>query len=369
MREVCYNLLGCFNNNPPYHRHELINVWLPEPPSITATRHLVYSRAHRHTPVTVSYKDKSSVKDVTSIDPSLPLKVIIHGYLSDSTKKYYQDMKDLLLDKEGVNVYMVDWRRGAARDYFQAVANLRGIAAEVELVLLQFVSEGLSLDLVHIIGVSLGAHMAGKIGQRSGGLVGRITGLDPASPAFEGFPPEVRLDESDAMFVDVIHTDAVRTGRPGLLLRGLFYGLGTFEKSGHLDVYVNGGMKQPGCTDGLRLTYRDVVCSHIRSIHLFIESINSVCPLTTYTCNNLGEFERGQCLDCTGRSSCNSLGYHSNSSRGLGAAFLNTHAVAPFCGFHHHVTLNVLNTVKGSVQVVLTGTKVSLMCPKKRWEI
>lgn len=37
--------------------------------------------------------------------------------------------------------------------------------------------------------------------------LGRITGLDPAEPFFQYMPASVRLDPTDATFVDVIHTD------------------------------------------------------------------------------------------------------------------------------------------------------------------
>lgn len=59
---------------------------------------------------------------------------------------------------------------------------------------------------VHIIGHSLGAHTAGYAGERIDKL-GRITGLDPAEPYFQGMPEQVRLDPNDADLVDVIHTD------------------------------------------------------------------------------------------------------------------------------------------------------------------
>ena len=60
----------------------------------------------------------------------------------------------------------------------------------------------------HIIGHSLGSHVAGYAGERLKGL-GRITGLDPAGPYYEWMPPEVRLDPTDAEFVDAIHSDAM----------------------------------------------------------------------------------------------------------------------------------------------------------------
>lgn len=59
-----------------------------------------------------------------------------------------------------------------------------------------------------MIGFSLGAHVAGIAGQEilkltSGRKIGRITGLDPAGPEFDGKDNYRVLDKSDARFVDV----------------------------------------------------------------------------------------------------------------------------------------------------------------------
>jgi hypothetical protein len=71
----------------------------------------------------------------------------------------------------------------------------------------------------HIIGHSLGAHLAGFVGDfistntsRVRRQIGRISGLDPASPHFSPleYPRNARLDDGDAVFVDVIHTDVAR---------------------------------------------------------------------------------------------------------------------------------------------------------------
>lgn len=62
--------------------------------------------------------------------------------------------------------------------------------------------------------------------------------MDPAEPDFEHLSEGIRLDPADANFVDVIHTN-------GAPLSSLGYGL--MQASGHVDFYVNGGEKQPGC--------------------------------------------------------------------------------------------------------------------------
>ena len=57
--------------------------------------------------------------------------------------------------------------------------------------------------------------------------------MDPAGPYFGDQDPAVRLDPTDAAYVDVIHTDT-RV-------------LGTSRNLGHADFFVNGGSEQPGC--------------------------------------------------------------------------------------------------------------------------
>lgn len=42
-----------------------------------------------------------------------------------------------------------------------------------------------------------------------------------------------KLDPSDALFVDVIHSNALVQGK--------------IERCGHVDFYMNGGILQPGC--------------------------------------------------------------------------------------------------------------------------
>ena len=65
-----------------------------------------------------------------------------------------------------------------------------------------------------------------------------MTGLDPAGPLFEGYDPSVRLDKTDASYVDVIHSNGES------LIVG---GFGTWEPIGHADFYPNGGRAQRGC--------------------------------------------------------------------------------------------------------------------------
>lgn len=146
------------------------------------------------------------------------------------------------------NVVVVDWGKLASASFWtalfyypQAVQNVARVGEHVaNFIKFLLDAEAIcSLGKVHLLGFSLGAHVAGVAGMylknKTGIKVGRITGFDPAGPEFgEDVKPNYRLDKEDADFVDVIHSNAGN--------------LGTDLLSGHVDFFVNGGTEQPGCS-------------------------------------------------------------------------------------------------------------------------
>lgn len=71
-------------------------------------------------------------------------------------------------------------------NYPRALRSTRKVGRTVATVIDYLVTtRNVSLDQIHIIGHSLGAHAAGFSGMyTTTGKVGRITGMDPAGPGF-----------------------------------------------------------------------------------------------------------------------------------------------------------------------------------------
>ena len=67
-----------------------------------------------------------------------------------------------------------------------------------------------------------------------------MSGLDPAEGRWTFNDTDTRLDITDAEFVDIVHTNG------GDISNGE---IAFIEPIGHVDFYVNGGHKQPGCQD------------------------------------------------------------------------------------------------------------------------
>lgn len=120
-----------------------------------------------------------------------------------------------------LNVVVVDWKNLATfphHRYFETVQNVKPAGTKIAHYLIKLLENGAvkDLDSIHILGFSMGAHVAGAVGydiqNREGGeKVARITGLDPVGPGFSTWNGQwpndlsVVLDSTDAEFVDVLY--------------------------------------------------------------------------------------------------------------------------------------------------------------------
>ena len=151
---------------------------------------------------------------------------------------------------------------------------------------------GLRAEDIHMTGHSLGGQMLGTLGPTykrwMGHLtgqeqkIGRLTGLDPAGPGFvdgditaDPRLTRARLNSEAAAFVDVIHTNAARSGSVVLNLHDPLKMRLDYGPNGHVDFYPDGGDLQTGCnSSGLKDILR-LGCSHQRSFYYFVDSIKS----------------------------------------------------------------------------------------------
>ncbi|XP_026881983.2 endothelial lipase [Electrophorus electricus] len=272
--------------------------------------------------------------------------LIIHGWTIGGVFEswMYQLVAAVRQRELEANLIVVDWLDLAHQLYPDAVSHTRHVGLSIAALLdwLQDEQQVL-LDRVHMIGYSLGAHVAGYAGNFVQGTVGRITGLDPAGPMFEGVEAHRRLSPDDADFVDVLHT---------YTREALGVSIGIQQPIGDIDIYPNGGDVQPGCTLGEVLStaaagnFMDVMkCEHERSVHLFVDSLlNSEYAGFAFQCTGPDRFNKGICLSCR-KNRCNSVGYSARKMRKKrnSKMYLKTRADTPFAGYHYQMKMHIFN--------------------------
>jgi len=350
--KVCYPPYGCFSKDFPFNSSFIP---LPENPDTLNTTYHLYNRLNPNGQIISN--------DFQSLNGTKKLIVIAHGFIEDSKVWWIGPLKDELLNVEDSDVIVIDWKRAARIPYQQAISNIRVTSAQTSHFLRRmFNKTDLRPSNVHLIGFSLGAHLMGHIGRdvftHTGVKVKRITALDPAGPLFEDSVKDFRLDPSDGMFVDAIHTDS----------KTIFgYASGTLQSFGHTDFYPNGGYYQPGCklmkielpsTQGF---YDQVTCNHYRAVKYFITSIKNKKSFKSYKCGSFYRFKNGACAKRSiASTSVNTMGYYTDCNA-KGKFYLLTNTKEPYSVRHYTVEIytgdKMFADTYGGVELQLKSVK------------
>lgn len=346
--EVCFSDLGCFNDQPPWGgTPQRPATRLPWDPEKIGTRFFLFTS--KNNKYYQEIKADEAVLKISNYSGYRKTVFIIHGYLAEGEEEWTHDMCKTILKSEGVNCIAVEWKMGVKTEYAQAANNARVVGAQVahmtNLIMTLYKQKA---DKFHIIGHSMGAHAAGHAGSVVPGLA-RITGLDPVEQYFEACDASVRLDTSDATFVDVIHSD----GLPFLDKLGL----GMSDAIGHIDFYPNGGEIMPGCSKNKGKADLDAIwqgtsykkfdaCNHIRSYQYYSDSVAKPNGFTAYPCGSEASFDAGLCFPCAANATCPLMGHRADRftvTDGISKTkfFLNTGSIKPFGRYSYHIKLTL----------------------------
>uniref|UniRef100_A0A9L0I7T5 Lipase H n=1 Tax=Equus asinus TaxID=9793 RepID=A0A9L0I7T5_EQUAS len=244
---------------------------------------------------------------------------LVHGFRpTGSPPVWIEDLVEGLLSVEDMNVVVVDWNRGATTVIYTHASNkTRKVARILKKFIDQMLAAGASLDDIYMIGVSLGAHISGFVGEMYNGQLGRITAL------------------------------------------------GYREPLGNIDFYPNGGWDQPGCPNTIFAGIQYFKCDHQRSVYLFLSSLRENCAITAYPCDSYWDYRKGKCVQCgtPQKESCPLLGYYADNWKDylraqdppMTKAFFDTAKEKPFCIYHYFLDIITWNKNirRGSITIKL----------------
>lgn len=236
-------------------------------------------------------------------EPQKRTTILVHGFTQSYPNTTWLRRSRALFEVNHYvarhNLFIMDWGRSSQGPFSQAAAMVSGMGSFLANFIMKLTDLGADRMRIHVIGHSLGAHVAGFAGKRLMPRIGRITALDPAGPCFGKIfsnSPADRLAADDAYEVDVYHYDDDFLGLPG--------------QHGQFDVYVNGGSSQPGCTDNVNAMFQAMITmifrrnrvlseSHTRSTEVVTDLLSRTgCQEVAYECRDYPSFVAGECGKC-----------------------------------------------------------------------
>ncbi|XP_070492769.1 vitellogenin-1-like [Chironomus tepperi] len=215
-------------------------------------------------------------------DPSKKVVVMITGWNSDidSENTAADELWKAYKSRGDTNFILIDTARYVDTLYAWSAFNTQELGKAVGKGLAELINY-VPLENIHVMGHSLGAHIAGSAGKtfqhETDKLLPRITAFDPAKPCFGEGESLQGVGRGDAEFVDVIHSDAGGLGKP--------------EAIGDADFFPNGIVPlMPGCFT--------IFCSHSRAWEYYAETVykGNENNFIAKKCGSLHSFEINACI-------------------------------------------------------------------------
>ncbi|XP_058813963.1 phospholipase A1 VesT1.02-like [Topomyia yanbarensis] len=228
------------------------------------------------------------------VDITKPILFLTHGWTDNVNRTWVKEIVGEYIHNFGGNICAVDWSQLALVEYNLAAKNTGKVGRYLAKFVKFLLAEGLTIEQVTLVGHSMGAHISGIAGAALDGKIPMIVGLDPAGPSFTKpflVRAQKRLDKSDALFVQAIHTD-----------KNI---IGTSTNVGHQDFYTNNGASpQPGCefplvNNDTTKAYLQFICSHFKAVEYFRASLNRQNIFQGTNCTSYYFYRRGECANNT----------------------------------------------------------------------
>ncbi|XP_050435730.1 pancreatic triacylglycerol lipase-like [Adelges cooleyi] len=269
-----------------------------------------------------------------SVDVAGP-KIVRDAYLNGT-----EDLNVVLVDYSGMSMArgftLYDFASSFPRSRYCYLPRIADRLAEMISLIQEVVAR---ISHTHLVGLSLGAQIAGKTGRRykeiTGRTLNRVTALDAAGTCFEQSP---EISRDSAIFVDAIHTNA-----------GWF---GLVAPVGHVDVYLNNGIVQPIClTNADAVTgflgmpsamEEPTICSHVSSVLFFVASINND-KIYAQPCRQIRQLTRNaENIFLLDRDNDNAISLTCSSSSNEQQIVFGQHVPHNALGTYHATISNIL---------------------------
>lgn len=200
----------------------------------------------------IEEEDKAFLTLTDAVIPSCYSYATVHGFATLFENGWAHELKDRILATHRANVFIIGWSgimSDAKRFTYKDMEVFNRVAIEISNFFNKHaIATKMDFEVMHFIAHSIGARITNYAIAQMRGSVGQLTALDPyvrTKKMIEGnfFPGELGVFEvtidlkfNSASLTVVVHTDSEN--------------LGYKPTSGDVDVYLNGGVNQPGC-DGV----------------------------------------------------------------------------------------------------------------------